>query len=114
MTHDDPATRLANALAECFDVVVHLASEPAWRQFCERTEALKRKTVIVEVLSDLLDAATLLELPEVHGPKDVIRPVIPIAAELSRSVATWDGESDPSATMTSLARDFLKHFGSGG
>lgn len=114
MSQDDPATRLANTLAECVEVAYALASQTAWRQFCQRTKALERKTVIEEVLAAFVAAAQALELPEVHGPKDVIRLVIPIASKLSSSVAAWDGESEPSAGMIALARDFLKHLGSGG
>jgi hypothetical protein len=110
MSEDDPATRLVNALTECFEAVVPLASTQAWHRLCQTMATEERKNLIFGAVSVFAGSMPLLDLPEVHGPKDNIRRAIPIAAELERLLAVWDGEAEPSAAVMTLACDFLACF----
>ncbi len=56
-------------------------------------------------------AVPLLDLPNVAGPKDMLREAAAIAADLERAVMTWDAVAEPPPALVSLARRFLTSLG---
>jgi hypothetical protein len=104
---DAPATKIANRLSECLNVVVPLGSTPEWERFCETVAASERKQSILRALSEFVSVAPWVELPTLHGPKPMIRRLIAAAAELQPLVAAWDDTTEPSTAMVTAARRLL-------
>ncbi len=105
-----PATRFANSLSEFINIVWVVSSLPDWHRYCLTTPAAARKQTMLRELSDFIAARTLLELPDVRGPKDWARRALDAAPELATLITEWDGEGDPSAAMTAWASEFKAGF----
>lgn len=106
-----PATQVANTLSEFINIVAVLASASAWQRYCLTTAAAERKPVILRELSALASLRPLLDLPSLHGPKEMVRRALDAAPGLERLVSAWDGEGEPSAVMTAWASGFLAGLG---
>jgi hypothetical protein len=105
---DDPATQLANRMSECLEVAHALTSAALWARYSEAVPIGERKKKMLEVLGDFTGSAPLVELPYVHGPKQMLRDTIAIAKELEPLVAAWDEGTEPTAAMTATATRFLE------
>lgn len=104
---DPPATKLANRLSECLNVVAPLLSTAEWQRFCETVAAGERKQSILWRLSQLMNAAPWVESPTLHGPKPMMRRIIAVAAELHPLVTAWDDTTQPTAAMVTTGRRFF-------
>lgn len=100
MREDDPATEVMNSLSDCIDACAMLCLKPLEAQ----------RDAILDAVSWFIEAAPLDELPTVWSvgkPKDLIRNGAAVAAKLKPLVLAWDGTSEPSPALVSLAREFL-------
>src|SRR5689334_264193 len=107
---DASATQVANALSGFINVVGVLSSVEAWRRYCQTTMATERKQGMLKELSTFVGSRPLLELPEVYGPKEMVRRALDAAPELIQLITEWDGEGQPTAVMTSWASGFMAGF----
>lgn len=107
---DAPSTQVANAFSGFLNIVGLLSSIDAWRRYCLTTVAAERKQEMLQDLSTFVDSQSLLELPEVYGPKEMVRRALDAAPELMRLIEEWDGEGEPSALMTAWASGFMAGF----
>jgi hypothetical protein len=97
MREDNAATEIANSMSECMDACFLIASE----------SPKEHRATILDGVSWFVEAAPLIESPDVQGPKDVIRRASEVAGRLQAAVTAWDGATDPPDSLTKLAREFL-------
>jgi hypothetical protein len=104
MREDNPATEIANSLAECISACAML---------CLRPSAMSRDEII-DAVSWFIEAAPLDDLPTVRSfgmAKDATRNGAAVAAKLLPEVLAWDGTAAPPPSLVSLAREFLVTIG---
>jgi hypothetical protein len=100
MREDNPATEIANSLAACISACAML---------CLRPSAMSRDEIL-DAVSWFIEAAPLDDLPTVRSfgmSKDATRNGAAVAATVLPEVLAWDGTTAPSASLVSLAREFL-------
>lgn len=105
MREDDPATEVANSLAECLNACGMLCLKPA--------EA--RRDEILDAVSWFIEAAPLNDLPTVwtvgNVTKEMIRNAAGVAARMRSLVLAWDEATPPPPPLVSLAHEFLVSVG---
>ena len=100
MREDNPATEVANSLAECLS---------ACGMLCLRLPELQRDEIL-DAVSWFIEAAPLNDLPTVWSfgiSKDMIRNGVAVAARLHPLLVAWDGITEPPPSLVSLAHEFL-------
>lgn len=101
MREDDPATEVANSLAECLNACALL---------CLRRPETRRDAVL-DAVSWFVEAAPLDELPSVRTfgsvNKEMVRNAAAVAARMKAAVLVWDGTTEAPPSLLSLAREFL-------
>jgi hypothetical protein len=100
MRENNLATEIDDSLSECINACAML---------CTKKEL--QRDAILEAVSWFVDAAPLVDLPEVAGPKDLIRQAAEIAAKVQPLVLTWDETTELPQSLVSLAREFLEALG---
>jgi hypothetical protein len=101
MREDAPSTEIGNSLSECANACWMLASP--WAQQTPDP----RRAIILDGVTWFVESAPLVELPNVEGPKQMIRRAAAIAGEVKDAVVAWDGTMEPPPSLVALARAFL-------
>ena len=100
MCEDDAATEIANSFSESMNACATLASAK-WQG---------QRVAILDAVSWFVEAAPLIDLPSVEGPKDILRRAGEIAAKLQPAVSAWDGVTDPPDELLKLTNPELVAF----
>jgi hypothetical protein len=96
----DAATEIAASVSECMNACATLTG-PAWKD---------QRDAILDAVSWCVEAAPLIEAPNLEGPKDMIRACAAAAVRLKPAVIAWDGTAEPPPSLVALAREFLACF----
>jgi hypothetical protein len=104
MREDNPATEIMNSLSECAAACGTLCLTPL--------EA--RRGEVLDAISWFVEAAPLDQLPTVRTfgiSKEMIRDGAAVATKMQPLVLAWDGTTEPTPSLVSLAHEFLVSVG---
>lgn len=104
MREEDAATEIANALSECVNACATIVGE-AWQD---------QRSAVLDAVSWFVEAAPLVDRPDVRGDIDMIRRIraaAVVAVNLQSAIVAWDGITAPLPPLVSLAREFLAAIG---
>jgi len=101
MREPNAAMEVANSMSECMNACAMLANRKA--------EA--KRDEVLDAVSWFVEAAPLVDGPNLEGPKDMIRAGAAVAGRLKLAVIAWDGTTEPPASLVDLGREFLVAIG---
>jgi hypothetical protein len=97
MREDNVVTEIMNAFTECTSACATLAN---------RTAEAKRDDIL-DAVAWFVEAAPLIDGPNLQGPTDLLRAGAAVAERLKPAVIAWDGTTEPPPSLVDLAREFL-------